>query len=325
MNKEKFFGFAIKLYRKVGLLRFLFFVVTFMRILRSNRLAHRSEKLIVAGHMGFGDQIICLPIYRHLVVSGKRIEVIVPRKALDFLCASFAHPNLTYTIFEDISPIGQQLPMPVSTRILRYAKKQRKPVLVIGHELLRIQRIFRPDLDFNAMFYKFARVPLTSRTDLLLSERLRDIRNGTPLPDKHYALVDHFPGTIREIPESILNDIEARGLEVVLNPREVPYLKLIPLIENATELHFVNSSLFCLSLLLDLKAKSKNIYLMQRGLYHGLGFYNSEWQEWILNDSDRMNSTPSKFDSEKHLQQLRKTAAVDWRVLGDKFIFGGKI
>jgi hypothetical protein len=105
-------------------------------------------------------------------------------------------------------------------------------------------------------------------------------------PNEPYALIDHFPDTIREIPVKVLESISARCLELIYNPRDIPYERLISLIQNATELHLTNSSLLCLCLLIGSRAESKNIYLIKLGLYHGHNSYDASWREWALSDGN---------------------------------------
>ena len=305
--------------------KYFSFVLLLVRLYRSNRKAVSSSDFIILPHMGFGDQIICLPIYKYLAENGKSFSVIAQKRNIDFLARILPHENIKFIAIEDSFKETLPLDIPVSKQALIFARKQKRPVLTLGYELLDFRSVLRPEVDFNRLFYEFANVPITYRKNLNLSLILAEIDSKYPIPIVPYALVDHFPGTIREIPYSILADIEKRGLKIIINPREIPYEELSELIEGATELHYVNSSLFCLSIFLEINAKSKNIYLMREGLYHGLGFYDESWQEWILNNQKMQPLTnPTKFDSKSHANLMRRKASRFWRRGMDRLLFGGE-
>ncbi len=318
------FSILLKIFKRVR--KRLAFFLLFARLNWSNRKALSSEDFIILPHMGYGDQIICLPIYKFLADSGKTFSVIAQEGHIHFLSQVLSRENINFIPIEIAFKETLPLNMPVSEQALTFSRTQRKPLLVLGYELLDARTRLRPEVDFNTLFYEFAKVPIASRDNLQMSLRLARLASKHPIPNVPYALVDHFPGTIREIPSSVLIDIEKRGLKIVLNPREVPYEELSELIECATELHYVNSSLFCLSMFLELKANSKNVYLMRKGLYHGLGFYDESWQEWILNDRDLLPiANPYKFDSKHHAILMKRKASQLWRVTLDRLLFGGRV
>lgn len=322
------FSSLIRIFYKIfgGVRKRLSFLTLFVKLKFSNRKALAAADFFILPHMGYGDQIICLPIYKFLADNGKRFSVIAQGGHIRFLSQVLSSEHVNFVPIE--SAFAETLPLniPVSEQALIFSRTQKRPLLVLGYELLDVRSFLRPEVDFNTLFYEFARVPIECRGNLHLSLRLAQLGSKHPIPDVPYALVDHFPGTIREIPSSVLLEIENRGLKIVLNPREIPYEELSDLIENAAELHYVNSSLFCLSMFLELKAISKNVYLMREGLYHGLGFYDESWQEWILNDRDlHPFLVPYKFDSNEHAILMRKKASQFWRMTFDRLLFGGRI
>jgi hypothetical protein len=274
-------------------------------------------------HIGHGDAIVCLPIFKYYAEQGIETKVILPQHSISLLSSLYGNSNLEFVAleiaFKDTMLEGRSLP----TQARIYGRKIQIPVLYLGYELLAVYSVIRPDLDFNSVFYKIARVPLQSKDETIYSDVMHSQRHQFSFPSSAYALVDHFPGSIREIPSVVIDDIQSRGLEVVYNPREVPYLQLAELIENATELHFVNSSFFCLSLFLKPRAESKNIYLMRHGLYHGLGFYDLSWDEWVLNNHDGQQlEAPERVDVPKLIQDRRILAQSFWRRAIDNVLFG---
>jgi hypothetical protein len=304
----------------------LAFVLLAISLYRSNRKAISSSEIIVLPHMGYGDQITCLPIYKYLAENGKKITVIAQEAHITFLSQVLSSDKISFIPIERAFKATLSLNIPISKQALTFSKAQRQHLLVLGYELLVVRSHLSPEVDFNALFYEFAKVPIASRDSLQLNAKLAQIGSKYPVPDVPYALVDHFPGTIREIPSSVLQDIEQRGFKIVFNPRQVPYMELSELIEGAAELHCVNSSFFCLSLLLELKANSKNVYLMREGLYHNLGFYDESWQEWILNDQNlHPLPIPYRFDSSVHTSLMKRKASQFWRVQLNRLLFGGSV
>jgi hypothetical protein len=126
------------------------------------------------------------------------------------------------------------------------------------------------------------------------------------IPKSNFAVTDNFVGTDREIPESVILEIESRGLEVVNNPQEFTYFELVDFLESASELHLTNSSLFCLALLLDLNPPRKNLYLKREGILHSHEFAPISWNEIALRDKSGNEYSPlKKIDREALLHRIR--------------------
>ena len=251
-------------------------------IVYQNYRARNSNSVLFLPHLGLGDLIISLPIFRFYSSLGIDVQVLVPDKHLKFL----------KIFLEDVPvklcPIEHTLPQFYSSRSqvfqsIKYAKSINSMPIILGYDLIPFIVRLRPGIDHNSIFYMMARVPESARDFVDFENFLRKAGSQIEIPKSTYALIDHFPGTLREINAQRLNSISSRGLELVFNPRDVPYENMLDLIINAEELHLVNSSLLCLCLFLPTNAKSKHIYLIKEGLYQNGGFYPASWIEWAPN------------------------------------------
>ena len=246
-----------------------------------NKLITNGEKsILVATHLGLGDQLLALPLYFELVKGKEFLNVVTSKEAKPIL-----------EIFTEKLPIIYHVidrPMTVQDksffwRLNKYSRDNNFRLVYLGWENLKVFKFLYPQLSEVEIIYHLAGVNIQKLKNFNASYIQEDLLSDQlETPKIRYALIDTFPGTLREIPESVLEEISSRDLKVIRNPREVPFERLIQLVLNATELHFVNSSMLCFSLLLKPEALSKNIYLMKEGLYHGYNLYDLSWHEWIL-------------------------------------------
>ncbi len=280
-------------------------VLNISYLLRANRKAFKSNDFFILPHLGYGDLICCIPIFLEYAEAGKRLQVFSPANAIPLLQKACVHNNISFLPIEECLSEAEFEGELMIHRAGKYAKRHSTPILFLGYDLLWLLSKIRPDLDIDTVFYRLARVPLSRFKKFDIGARLRISNYQLQLPLGRYALVDHFPESVREIDSKTIASIEAKGLEIVLNPREVKYENLIDLIENATELHFVNSSLLCLSLLLNSKAERKVVYPINKKFYPGLYFYDHSWEEFALNS----------IHGEKYIQPVQVDRPVEHEAL----------
>lgn len=297
-------------------------VLNISYLLRANRKAFKSNDIFILPHLGYGDLICCIPIFLEYAEAGKRLQVFSPTNAIPLLQKSCAHKNISFLPIEECLSEAEFAGELMIHRAGRFARKHSTPILFLGYDLLWLLSKIRPDLDIDTVFYRLAKVPLSSFKKYNIGAILRNSNDQFPLPFGRYALVDHFPGSDREIDPNTIAMIEAKGLEIVLNPREVKYENLIDLIENAAELHFVNSSLLCLSLLLNNRAERKVVYPINKKFYPGLYFYDHSWEEFALSSIGGEKYTqPSQIDRPAEHELLIKQSRRLHNKLLDKIIF----
>ena len=233
-----------------------------------------------------------------MIRRGFKIQVFSPAHAIPLLKQLCEGENVDFLAVEDFlsdEEYGTEL---MIDRARKFGRRHAKPVLFLGQDLWWLHSRIRPDIDLNTFFFRLGRIPLSSHRNLHVNDSLRRSNVQFAIPDKPYVLIDHFPGTVREIHKEILDGLESRGFTIVQNPREVKYENLVDLIENASELHFVISSLLCFTQLLKPKADVKVIYPLHKYFYPGHYFYDEIWQEKALH-SVRWLRYPSPLDLDR--------------------------
>jgi hypothetical protein len=253
----------------------------------SAKQAITSPSIVVFPQIGLGDQILLLGGFLHLSYS-KRIHVLITPNFLPFTKILPANSNLT---FEVIPEKYLRAPGWNSRRqfVRTIAKQRSSRYIFIGSEIVGWMTRFRPDLCTTQNCYRllnvdFQKYQLIDFFQAVTKSEIEQIE----IPSRPYAVIDTYVGEPREIPEFFLTDIAARGIELIHNPRKIELLKLANMLVNADEIHVTNSALFCLCLVLPLKAKTKRIYLMNSTIFNGHGFYDGSWQEIpILENRDR--------------------------------------
>ena len=200
----------------------------------------KKSMLHVHHHLGLGDHIICNGLVRSLV-GEKADEVAVfvrdgnlPRVARMFDNESRIHliPVPSDACVTDVSNL-QFVNLYMQSR---------------GGELLRLgfdQMNRAPQLNFDQVFYIFAGVPFSNRWDRFsvrrdLAEEQRVLSKLNPTGEP-YIFVHDDPS--RGFAFSPPND---RGLKVIRNDVSEDIFSMIGVLENATEIHCMESSFRCL-------------------------------------------------------------------------------
>lgn len=295
-----------------------------MRMLLENTLANKSSEILVFPHLGYGDILMSVPLFINLSKLNKKLHVLVTKNSFNLVTILIQGHDVNLLCIEDALEQNYPANFSLQKKARLLARQLKIPILFLGFDALKLHEQIRPDYDHNSVFYRLAKAsPKSFWGDFRFSQK---ILNATPkqfsMPTKEYAIVDHFPGTQREIPSSVLKEIESKKLQIVLNPRDVPFQELVHLLNGATELHLTNSALLCFALLLNISVKSKNIYLIHSGLYHGHCFYDQTWKEWILAEKNRIPlETPILVDRIALYNSMKAKAQSPVRVLADKLFF----
>lgn len=278
-----------------------------------NRWTSRSSAFVVASHVGLGDQILLAGLIKHYLGLGKSITWFVRESNVETVRSlTNHHENL------------QIIPIPSSSsadEALRKAKEfgtaQDLPILLIGFEILWLAEKLFPARGLDEVFYIIGGVDFSK--SVFECSRVPPQINPPSTP---YALVDHFPGTNREIPHSVFESLEQRGLRIILNPREEPILTMLDLVKMASEIHVVNSALLCLVISLRREINCANVYLMGPNTLIGKSEYPLKWRELSLTTSngDRV-SIPLERDRVTELGILLKKEREFKRRLLAKIIF----
>ena len=200
------------------------------------------------------------------------------------------------------------------------AKSLGASILSFSDLQLRIARFARPDTNPIAQVYRISRLDASTFNDQLYFSNFVDLYRDKQFlpPNSRYALVDHFPGTEREIPGYILDEIADRGIQVINAPKNETFASLIRLVSNASELHLVNSSMLCWCLILNPSSSLKKIYITQRNFLLGHTLYDDSWNEVALTNS----GICELIDRSIELQTAQGKARKITRRIVDALVFG---
>jgi hypothetical protein len=218
-----------------------------------NILLRGESRVVLWTHLGLGDQISAAQIVQSYLTAGTQVIWPVKKKNFNFMCEVYgAVPGIELHVISD-----SQSDEIAAIRLI--SKRSRAAVVVAGHSIFQPLRLAFPELSINSMFN--LSVGIDSKN--LVSPYFRNLLAAlepASVPSVPFAFVDHHPGTSREIPDNVLIGIHKRGLEVVLNPREIPLSRALDYLDKAEELHLVPSAPLCLALTVDAKAKVRIHY-----------------------------------------------------------------
>lgn len=313
--KKKFLILSIKIF---NLSRYL---VILPFLMKDFFFKDKGKIKLYATHLGLGDQILSLPLYLELAKSNSPLHLVTSEAAKKFFEKLASDLPFFYHV---IARPTSEFSKPFYFSLRKFAKVNNFNLQYMGWEKLRILKFLYPYKSEVEIIYLMAGVDIKILNEFDIHKLNQSIENfQVETPRQPYALVDSYPGTLREIPESVFQGIQNRNLLIVNNPRDIPFDSLLDLVKEASELHLTNSSLLCFSLLVKSNASSKNIYLMREGLYHGFNLYDSSWVEWALNDDKKpFFNGPNKINRKAiYDEQFKKSTKIGRRIVRSLFRF----
>ena len=216
----------------------------------ANRESIKSGAVVLATHLGLGDQITASRIIERLLDRG--VEVFLPVKSMymEFMTKVFGGwQGLRFF------RVGNSYDFEL-TRISYHARMMGVKVLNLGHRSYPTARRLFPEFPITSVFNILGGVPPHD----VVSSRFRSSLFALPQIQPRtspYAFVDHHPGTWREIDGVILNRLKDAGLEIVFNPRDSPLYSTLKLMDSAAEVHLVPSAPLCMALTADIQSPKR--------------------------------------------------------------------
>jgi hypothetical protein len=279
----------------------------------NNRRARRKKSFILLTHVGLGDQILISGLVNHFLQKNKSVTWFVRDSNLETIkCLTSYHPNLDFVILDDSETAED-----AKRKAQELKATTGISILLIGFELVWIAEKIFPSRGLDELFYRMARVSFDN--SLLNTSHLP---KSIEPPACDFVLIDHFPKTIREIPVSVFNALNQKGLQIVNNPRDTPILALVATIRNAKEIHVVNSALLCLIISMRSEIQNISIYLMGPNILTGKSEYPLSWNEFSLTDqSGNSVDNPIKLDRGYELIRMIKRENTIMRKLAAKILF----
>jgi hypothetical protein len=182
--------------------------------------------MIIHHHLGIGDHIICNGLVRNFYKKNKSI---------DLFCYDYNETNVKY-MYRDLKNLNT-IPVSSDKEANSIIIKNNLNVLKIGFENLYINELSQ---SFDVEFYKIANLPFSSKFNDFYLER--DF-------EKELSILN-FLNPNRDPYIFIHGDLDMnkirKDLKIINNPKDYSLFNLISLLENAEEIHVMESSIKCL-------------------------------------------------------------------------------
>lgn len=263
---------------QLGWLRVPYSLARCRYLLRSNLDAANAPRVVLFGHLGLGDQLSLIPSIEEwasradlVLLPVKMRNISTMRHAVSYL------PNVETIGISDEIPAHLE---PSAARSI--ARRHQAKIVDAGRYVFYwAQRAF-PEFGINRCLSLSALSYPTSMTSHRFATHLANVDAWQP-PSGVFAFVDHHPGTPRQVPRQLMDELASRVDTVVLNPRDVPLLRLHLAMSEASELHLVSSAPLCMALLGDL-GRGRRVRYRNGSIAPLKHDYPEDWTEIILAD-----------------------------------------
>jgi hypothetical protein len=282
--------------------------------------ALKSKTILIIPQSGIGDQLLSLSAYSQLAEK-MNVHLLVRKAHLGTMEKLLPDSLIKFHIWEESGDSYYKNYSP-RKQFSYLAKNIGAAKLSLTDLQLRISRYGRPDVNPVGHIYRICGLNFLSYNHKRYFDAYFRYADGleqfTP-PKTRYALVDHFPGTDREIPQVVFDNIHLKNLEVVHAPKKISFAALRQLVLSAEELHLVNSSMLCFALIVNPDIVSKNIYIFQKEFLLGHELYDLSWNEYLLEPNSKYQ--PSTIDRGLELQIAKMAARKIRRRISEKIFF----
>jgi hypothetical protein len=277
-----------------------------------NKRAFSAERVLIYPQSGIGDQILSASAYFQ-IASKVNLHLILPSSIATTTSQLLNHPRIT--IHKRSNPKLRYL----YSEFLQYlalAIRLKARFVSLSDLQLRFIKYGSPHKHPNEICYEILGLDFNSYNCPKTVQRLFPATDQTTNSKyKPYAIVDHFVGTFREIPSSVLLDIQNRGLEIIHPSKSVEFKDLRDLLLGASELHVVNSSFLCFALMLNPNIESKNVYIIQKGFIDGHQFYDQTWKEFWMRHRNGIVEIIPLNRREEYAKALKLSTKIPRRVV----------
>lgn len=211
--------------------------------------------LVIHHHMGLGDHYVCNALVRHYA---KDYHVHLPVKKHNFVTVKFMFrdiPNITVVAVggdDDVEP---------------YARMNNYKLLNFG--------MFAPDFDWgrwDQSFYKQCDIPIADRWNNFHVDRIKEAELKAPA--LNYAFVHEDPERGYGIKKEL---IKLPRVHVVKNETDNAF-NYCTQIENATEIHCIDSSFIWLADFMKLRPEVKLFYHKYAKNDYGPSLLHHDWK-----------------------------------------------
>ena len=190
-------------------------------------LHNNKDSVYVYSHLGLGDHIICNGIVRYIAEQCSKVYV---------FCKTHTFRNIEYMYRDNdninVLPVGEDIDVVKFIESYNLTNK----TIRIGFEYLNIY----PSERFDFSFYKSINLPFENRFDKFLF--VRDKAVESKVFEELNPTQEDYIFIHGDLDRSKIR----KDLKIIENPEQYKIFDLLTLLENATEIHLMESSLKCL-------------------------------------------------------------------------------
>ena len=251
------------------------------------RLTKNNKKIYIFHHAGLGDYFSCNGIVRFIYQKNKN-------KNLIYLFVPENFKNIIKPMYKDLRKLRILIiPNKVTFEKFyadQYLKNEQNYELIkIGFDYFENQaklhkskkflhKIQVPNRTFytcDTIFYKQLKIPFKNRYKLSYWKRNRNIENklyNKLVIKKPYAFVHDDPERGFVIEDKFINS----SLQIIRNNKKVNILHYGKILENANEIHVMESSIRCMIETINTKNASHHIYMFNKNRFENILYTNKK-------------------------------------------------
>ena len=234
-----------------------------------------KNKILIYHHLGLGDHFHCNGIVRTLYKkynSKKKIYLVVKKQ----------YSYMVKEMFNDLKNLKY--------KTIRLNKKQNNEneivqlivknedfdLIKIGHEFFyKNRKLINKIYTCDMFFYKQMDIPYKIRHEgtFWIRNKLNENKLYNKLiKSKKYAFIHDDPSRGFVIDDKVVS----KGLSILRNSNKVNILHYGKILENASEIHLMESSIRCMIESLKIKSKKNYIYRFINGPWKSIPFYKNK-------------------------------------------------
>jgi len=228
------------------------------------------NKIYIYHHLGLGDFISCNGIVRSIVKENKKSSIFVFCKKDQLKIVKFMYRDenkIKLIPIKTKNNTEKEFSYKIEKHIKRVSKKSK--IIKIGfsnfNDIYNKFYSYRNPITYDMVFYKQLKIPYKKRfsecywkrdkraEDRVFKKLIKD-------KDKMYAFVHDDESLGYKINDNFVTS----GLKIIRNDKNENIFNMAKVIENADELHFMESSLRNMAETLNIKSKKIYLYIWRR-------------------------------------------------------------
>jgi len=223
------------------------------------RIVHQSNRSNVVAyhtHQGFGDLISCSPIVNSLSRNNPDKKFLLVTRAESYArnLRRFCVPEVEVVVINEYPSHKDAIPQHEVMLVNAWAEHYGFSIVRSGFDRYH----YDPSLPWDFAFYENAGVPYDDKTNHFVI--LRDKQREKEVIDKSGAPAEGGYAFVHDDPSRGLRFSARTSLPAVRNVEDADIADMAGVLESATELHLMGSSLLCLADLMQLPRDKQSLY-----------------------------------------------------------------